>query len=260
MAANCLQQISRKTLQGRCHIELKSVCAMTDLSQGLRAAGFNAGPERLHCLVQSLRATDFDCVEDLEGASRSGILHGTPRQLHICSPLLARLHGAAGFEEIPAEDLDFVERLTEMLETQQASLIALLCCAICASDSFCQGRDKLSKAASVREKSIDKRAVELVRKPLVMIDVANARPNQALSLLREALPQDASRRKQWIADARIAAVLGNCPHSHNSFVSGTHLLRISCPNLCALRVARSSKLVRLCRGLLWEQCLGLPTI
>ena len=97
---------------------------MTDLSQGLRAAGFNAGPERLQCLVQSLRAADFDCLEDLECAERLSVVHSAPRQLHICTALLARLHGATGFEEIPDEDLDFVERLTEMLETQQAGLIA----------------------------------------------------------------------------------------------------------------------------------------
>ena len=123
-----------------------------------------------------------------------------------------------------------------------------------------QGRDKLAKVATAAsEKPIEKRAVELVRRPLVMLDVANARPSQALELLREALPQDASRRKQWIADARIAAVLGSCPLSHRGFVSGEHLLRRHRPSLCYWRVARCSQLVRLCRRFLWEQFLGLPT-
>ena len=87
---------------------------------------------------------------------------------------------------------------------------------------LCQERNKILKAVSVAgQETIDKKAIKLVGQPTVMLDVTNSRPNQALDLLRQALPANAARRKQWIADARIAAVLGNCPKSHASFVSGT---------------------------------------
>ena len=48
---------------------------MTDLSQGLMAAGFKAGPERLQCLVLALRSAEFVNLEDLESASGSISLH-----------------------------------------------------------------------------------------------------------------------------------------------------------------------------------------
>ena len=86
---------------------------------------------------------------------------------------------------------------------------------------FFQGRDKISRAvAAASERTIAKQAVELVRKPTVVLDVTGSRPSQALNVLHQALPQDATRHKRWIADARIAAVLGSCPKSHASFVSG----------------------------------------
>ena len=51
-------------------LRLEGYHAMADLTQGLLAAGFKAGRERLLCLVRALRSADFDVLEDLECASR----------------------------------------------------------------------------------------------------------------------------------------------------------------------------------------------
>ena len=53
-----------------------------------------------------------------------------------------------------------------------------------------------------------------------LLNVANARPLEALVILERNLPKNAEAREQWKASARIAAVMGSCPRSLGSFKSG----------------------------------------
>ncbi len=70
---------------------------------------------------------------------------------------------------------------------------------------------------------ITQRAIELVDAPLVLVDVRGAKPMEALSRLRATLPGDPAERRVWAQQARIAAVMGSCPKSHESFKSGATL-------------------------------------
>ena len=51
----------------------------------------------------------------------------------------------------------------------------------------------------------------------------SATPTVALDRLSGSMPESASGRAAWRANARVAAVLGSCPRSHKSFKSGDPL-------------------------------------
>ena len=53
-----------------------------------------------------------------------------------------------------------------------------------------------------------------------LLNVANARPMEALAMLERHLPEDSETRNQWSASARVAAVMGSCPRSLASLKSG----------------------------------------
>ncbi len=59
-----------------------------------------------------------------------------------------------------------------------------------------------------------------------LLNVANARPLQAIAMLEQNLPDDEVARDRWRSRARIAAVMGSCPRSLPCFKSGVkHWMR-----------------------------------
>ena len=74
---------------------------------------------------------------------------------------------------------------------------------------------------------MSKQAMNLVQSPVTMLDVAGAKPSDALRRLKDTLPLDKMDRVAWARHARIAAVLGNCPKSLESFKSGSLMVLIS---------------------------------
>ena len=58
----------------------------------------------------------------------------------------------------------------------------------------------------------------LVQKPRPIVDVSAHGPRMAIK--HAEFPKSASARREWFASARIAAVLGSCPRSQDSFRSG----------------------------------------
>ncbi len=63
-------------------------------------------------------------------------------------------------------------------------------------------------------------ALELVNMPTLLLNVQRTRPLEALELLRRNLPSDEASLAQWRQGARVAAVMGSCPRSMDSFKSG----------------------------------------
>jgi hypothetical protein len=63
-------------------------------------------------------------------------------------------------------------------------------------------------------------AFELVKVPTLLLNVQTSRPLEALELLRRNLPRDEAGLKEWRHMARVAAVMGSCPRSLQSFTSG----------------------------------------
>ncbi len=73
------------------------------------------------------------------------------------------------------------------------------------------------------------KALDSVGAPSVLVDVAGATPLHALKRLRSSLSGNSPvELEAWRAKARVAAVMGSCPRSHHSFISGLwHDLRVS---------------------------------
>jgi hypothetical protein len=67
---------------------------------------------------------------------------------------------------------------------------------------------------------IGEELVSLVDAPSLVLDVSGARPIAAIARLREVLPSDPAGRAEWLCQARVAAVMGSCPKSHDAFKSG----------------------------------------
>ncbi len=72
----------------------------------------------------------------------------------------------------------------------------------------------------VRHSDLTEQALALCEAPQLMVDVTGRGPNAALQHLRQTLPSDASSRLEWCRRAKIAAIVGSCPKSRDSFRSG----------------------------------------
>ena len=82
---------------------------------------------------------------------------------------------------------------------------------------------------------------DLLDAPATLLDVKGATPAQALERLRAELPDDPVQRQVWRAQARVSAVLGNCPSSRDSQRSGESVLAGQFPlnslSMCTMRQA-----------------------
>lgn len=86
-----------------------------------------------------------------------------------------------------------------------------------------QARKRIRVAVEERVAGIGsarQRALNLAAAPATVLDVRGARPLEALQRLREAVPTDPMARKEWFAKARVAAIMGSCPKSRESFAAG----------------------------------------
>ncbi len=62
--------------------------------------------------------------------------------------------------------------------------------------------------------------VEFVNAPTTLLEIGNAPPKAAIRLLRETIPADEEGKAKWRQQATIAAIMGSCPKSHESLLSG----------------------------------------
>ena len=69
------------------------------------------------------------------------------------------------------------------------------------------------------------KALQLENVPTMLLNIPNAKPLAALELLRNSLPSDPEGLAVWRHSARVAAVMGSCPHSKQSFKSGGPSIR-----------------------------------
>ena len=101
--------------------------------------------------------------------------------------------------------------------------------------------------------------MELVATSPIVLDVAGARPLEALKRLREAMPEDEEQRRAWRQRARATAVMGSLPRSLDSFKSGERA-RPRCVVLCIMMLRRLAALVGICDNCTWKRKRGLPTL
>lgn len=81
-------------------------------------------------------------------------------------------------------------------------------------------RRRSAIAAGGPRASVYARAEAIHDKPTQVLNIKGIKPLKALEMLREDLRGDASRQSAWLADARVAAIMGSCPRSKDSFRSG----------------------------------------
>lgn len=100
-------------------------------------------------------------------------------------------------------------------------------CCQCSRECNCAQANKrrrmapgLRRATSENTFSVIKIASELHAKPTQVLPVKGARPLQALQILAQRMQGDPAKQAQWREEARVAAVMGSCPRSKDSFRSG----------------------------------------
>ncbi len=64
------------------------------------------------------------------------------------------------------------------------------------------------------------KALRLTQAPTSVLNVSGVKPREALQMLKHNLPKDPMSLKEWRQGARVAAVMGSCPRSRGSFISG----------------------------------------
>ena len=75
-------------------------------------------------------------------------------------------------------------------------------------------------APAIKRTKIERPLDLVMSTPTLLLNVREARPLQALALLRANLPKDEEGLQMWRHSARIAAVMSSCPRSRASFKSG----------------------------------------
>ena len=83
-------------------------------------------------------------------------------------------------------------------------------------------RVKRRRTGAIARDVVDATAqvVSLFDVPSDVLDVRGCGPDAALRKLELVVPKDSIGRCDWLAKARIAAILGSCPKPHESFKSG----------------------------------------
>ena len=62
--------------------------------------------------------------------------------------------------------------------------------------------------------------MDLAAQPTQVMSTKGAKPMAALERLRVMFESDPQSRQEWRAQAKVAAILGSCPRTLNSFKSG----------------------------------------
>ena len=94
---------------------------MTELCAALTAAGFPAGQERLDKLVVSLKAADFERLEDLQGAVRCVVFSLAYRCACLYS-FPGRLQDEPCLRDLPSEDRAFLGRVVDTMQTVEVAV------------------------------------------------------------------------------------------------------------------------------------------
>ena len=89
---------------------------------------------------------------------------------------------------------------------------------LCAPSVSFSARD--SGLALTPGAAIADRVNTLADAPLLFHDVSGLGPTAAIEKLKESMPSDSAAHARWLSEARVAAILGSCPRSRESFRSG----------------------------------------
>jgi hypothetical protein len=100
----------------------------------------------------------------------------------------------------------------------RAFMVTIVKQAACAQIVHCA---PVMPSASITKRPRINEALALVEMPTLILNVQKARPLEALELLSKNLPRDDASLAIWRHGARVAAVMGSCPRSLESFKSGT---------------------------------------
>jgi len=156
---------------------------MSNLYEDLLRHGFAAGRTRLKTLVDALEHIDFSCLEDFAGAKDFDKL--------------------GGLAALPDEDIGFISNVAR-IETGRYK-------------ENCSGR----VAARIEDVlPVDVKLKNIVKNvKAVTIPVEGLGPRMALKRLSESVHGPVATQ-QWVSEARMNALLGSCPRTHSSFISG----------------------------------------
>ena len=156
------------------------------LAQHLRISGWIWDDESLVTVVNQLAREDVCCINDFVGLNIDDI------------------------PEVAQWPQDVRELLLKVVATASGHAV---------------GKAMTSKLVTQTDKRprIDE-ALNLSSRPTLLLNVRSARPPEALELLQRNLPRDEASLREWRHGARVAAVMGSCPRSMNSFKSGQRCL------------------------------------
>lgn len=74
---------------------------------------------------------------------------------------------------------------------------------------------------------MSREALRIAEVPQVIMNVAGVTPREAVSTLNRSLGGDQEAQREWRKRAHVAAVMGSCPRSRPSVMSGRHLVNFS---------------------------------
>ncbi len=101
--------------------------------------------------------------------------------------------------------------------------------------------------------------VEFVNAPTTLLEIGNAPPKAAIRLLRETIPADEEGKAKWRQQATIAAIMGSCPRSHESLLSGGQFSLSRRVHSAASLHGRDPALAAVHGSSLWERGNPFPT-
>ena len=176
------------------------------LGEALLDEGFVAGEVRLQNVVSFLAEQELTCLEDFSGASRFLSTFIVECMFPSGIPRIATITGS---EQLPEEDVQFLQCLADRAPNPVP----------------CNVRSRSSRQASAAPRVEPYPCIQpedMVRMTgiakMQIAGVGNYGPRHAARLVQEACIEQSTA--DWAEKARVISLLGSCPNSHDSFISG----------------------------------------
>ena len=161
----------------------------------LVARGCSFVEERFDVILDFLARAEIECPEDFEG--------------------LRAIAGIPGADTLKVEETDFLQNVVNMSTVVQQRDISER-----PFVSVSRRPQVVERAASMEPDSKwQKLERQLIENKASDLDIASKGPRAAGALLVEQLKRGLDRQ-EWIERARVAAIVGSCPKSHPSVISG----------------------------------------
>ena len=155
---------------------------MRDFRKQLVHFGFDGTEDRLTVLVSELQKQDFYDVADLDCAGP--------------------FEAGREFSQLSIDEVAFLNNVCERLTAVSRSC-----------------RESGQKFEVLLPVALPERVMEAVSEDRPVLDVSEGGPKRALKRLRST-PMSMSDKAVWVEQARMSALVGSCPLSHKSVVSG----------------------------------------